>query len=965
MPLMYENAGWQEAYEPKEPEGADDGQKNCSQRPEEDSVTSNLRTGNKRSLASPTQTSSSLASTINKISSSSLTMSENFQNPPLLGTSKSLQLSLPVGSPAASLTGRVCSLPRVSAPAVTSAWLLPSVSGTSFQPLMGSAYLYQHSSTTMLSGVPGQSHISTPAASNPGIFEWALTGGTEKKSSSIRDFTVTVIDQDTAVSSMSMASHYNKTSDATNMVPLYPSLSASLVHGASSQIPNQGQSLSLPYQEGSQLYYYNQGTLGPLLSAERGPYLQSYGSVSYTESRASAPQPEMVMVLKEVQPTHMIPPASTSAIYYSVPAQPITDTRFQVMETSLGMKTSLGLTPLSQTFCPSQNPEIPKSCGGSNIQLPDSNPPPELGDISMAGPVQSPSIYLALPPAPSQEQKENRNLQDVKTMLSKPLDAYQIPTENQDPPLLPLEIPAIAQVLACFDPLGQEEQPGCENAGLGKNSLSLKDQGTLENGTESNDGFADIATLVEDIHLPVVLNPLDELDQSQGPKVIQTKDTRAINLNEVQKTSVINAPSDQARKNKHDTSELINGDPIVKIQPESPDGMFVGEVAVSNAAASDRGRENRAKNSNKPQKAAPSRTSKSKSHGQEKAKRTRENNPKKTEERKQSGNKVKAEEKPNIPKMKRKKYHAELTQETFKKPRTSLGMHMLESVQVFHALGKKSDKKTELSSSRALGHSNNPKGPQPSLAIRHCLDTPREGKGPERAPVKRRKPDGSADKDCSSPSEYELPPPGKVKLVPLIFPTLDKPQARPVPRRPLSLASRRPAGANRAQPGSKSAQPTAVNSSQPTSASMMGPARPALPISTNPDQPGWTNPTQPSVPQCDASRPVPYKTSTCTSFQREPVRTMVNKPRTPPKPQNQWLLQDLAYQRIPWRIPDMSGPVMSTPITKEQRPEREAMKRKAQLERENAAKFTSLGKVQYFIEREKEMEISRYYGYAK
>ncbi|XP_036191407.1 uncharacterized protein C2orf78-like [Myotis myotis] len=933
--------------------------------PAQGSVTSNLRTGNKRSFASPTQTSSSLASTINKISSSSLTMSENFQNPPLLGTSKSLQLSLPVGSTAASLTGRVCSLPRVSAPAVTSAWLLPSASGTSFQPLMGSAYLYQHSSTTMLSGVPGQSQISTPAASNPGIFEWVLTGGTEQKSSSIRDFTVTVIDQDTAVSSMSMASQYNKTSDATNMVPLYPSLSASLVHGASSQIPNQGQSLSLPYQEGSQLYYYNQGTLGPLLSAERGPYLQSYGSVSYTESRASAPQPEMVMVLKEVQPTHMIPPASTPAIYYSVPAQPITETRFQVMETPLGMKTSLGLQPLSQTFCLPQTPEIPKSCGGSNIQMLDSNPPPELGDISMAAPVQSPSIYLALPPAPSQEQKENRNLEDMETMLSKPLDAYQIPTENQDPPLLPLEIPAIPQLLACFDPLGQEEQPGCENAGLGKNSLTLKDQGTLENGTESNDGFADIATLVEDIHLPVVLNSLDELDQSQGPKVIQTKDTRAINLNKVQKTSVINAPSDQAGKNKHEAPELINGDPIVKIQPESPDGMFVGELAVSNAAASDRAPENRAKNSNKPQKAAPSRTSKTKSHGQERAKRTRENNPKKTEERKQSGNKVKAEEKPNIPKMKRKKYHPELTQETFKKPRSSLGMHMLESVQVFHALGKKSDKKTELSSSRALGHSSNPKGPQPSLATRQWLDKPREGKGPEKAPVKRQKPDGSADKECSSPSEYELPPPGKVKLVPLIFPTLDKPQARPVPRRPLSLASRRPAGANRAQPGSKSAQPTAVNSSQPMSASMMGPARPALPISNNSDQPGWTNPTQPSVPQCDASRPVPCKTSTCTSFQREPVRTTVNKPWTPPKPQNQWLLHDFAYQRIPWRKPDISGPVMSTPITKEQRPEREAMKRKAQLERENAAKFTSLGKVQYFIEREKEMEISRYYGYAK
>lgn len=53
---------------------------------------------------------------------------------------------------------------------------------------------------------------------------------------------------------------------------------------------------------------------------------------------------------------------------------------------------------------------------------------------------------------------------------------------------------------------------------------------------------------------------------------------------------------------------------------------------------------------------------------------------------------------------------------------------------------------------------------------------------------------------------------------------------------------------------------------------------------------------------------------------------------------------------------------MSTPIANEQRPEREAMKRKAQLEREKAAR---LGKSrQHFTEREKDMAIALYYGYA-
>lgn len=52
-------------------------------------------------------------------------------------------------------------------------------------------------------------------------------------------------------------------------------------------------------------------------------------------------------------------------------------------------------------------------------------------------------------------------------------------------------------------------------------------------------------------------------------------------------------------------------------------------------------------------------------------------------------------------------------------------------------------------------------------------------------------------------------------------------------------------------------------------------------------------------------------------------------------------------------------------IRNKQRPDGEAEKRKAQLEWENAAKYSSLGKVQYLIEGGKEMEISRYYGYAQ
>uniref|UniRef100_G1QFQ1 DUF4629 domain-containing protein n=1 Tax=Myotis lucifugus TaxID=59463 RepID=G1QFQ1_MYOLU len=627
---------------------------------------------------------------------------ENSKNPPFLGISTSLQHSLPVESNAAS----VCNFYSVSAPANSSPWLLPSASGTSFQPLMGGAYFYQHSSTTMLSGVPGQSPISIPAASNPKVFEWALTGDTEKKSSPLRKFTVTVIDQDTTVSSMSLASQGDENSDAYNMAPQYPSLSVNLVQGA----PIQGQGLSHPYQVGNLVCDYNQGTMDPLLCGEGGPYLQSYGSVSYTESRASAPDPGMVMVLKETQSTNMIPPASTSGICYSVPPQPITKTGFQVMETSLGMETSLALQLPGQIFYLPPTPEFPEACSNRHSQVLESYPPPQSGDISMAPIVQNPIDLLALPPAPSQEQKENKNVENIKTKLSKHGNGYQIPTENEASPLLPLEVPDIPQVLACIGPLGQEEQPGCDNSGLGKNSLSLKDQGTLENGTESNDSFADIDTLVKGIHLPRVLSSLDDLDQAQGPK---------------KKSSVRKTRSDQGSKIKHKASEPISDAPKTKIKPESPDCVFVEEVVPCNAAAGGRAPSNMAKHSNsKPQKAAASRTSNTKSHGQENTKRNQENYSKRAEERKQSGNRVKAEEKPAIPKMKRKKSHPELPQEAIKKPRSGLAVHLLESVQVFYALGNKRDEKADLFSSRALGNSSNPKGPQPRPATKPWLVMP-------------------------------------------------------------------------------------------------------------------------------------------------------------------------------------------------------------------------------------------------
>uniref|UniRef100_A0A5F9CVR6 DUF4629 domain-containing protein n=1 Tax=Oryctolagus cuniculus TaxID=9986 RepID=A0A5F9CVR6_RABIT len=333
------------------------------------------------------------------------------------------------------------------------------------------------------------------------------------------------------------------------------------------------------------------------------------------------------------------------------------------METS-----SRGLQPISKTSCLPQSEEFPKSCRSRNIQILDSDSPSETGDISKIVPLQSSTNLLVLPLDQSQEKTETINLGDIKTKLSKPLDAFQDPAENQDLPLLPLEIPDRGQLLACVDnPVCPQKQPDPTNAILG-NNLSLEDQGLLEDGTEASNGFADITTLVEEICLPQIFNTGD----IQGTQVQDSsRDIKGL--------------SDVVRKKKRKAAEPINGSSKTKIQPKDPEFLLEGEVVPCSAAACDRDPVNMANKSNiKPQKAASRRSRKTKCDGQAKARRTRENNSTKAQESKQSGSKVKAGDKPSVPKTKRKRNPPELTQESFKKPRSCLGMHMLESVDSTH-----------------------------------------------------------------------------------------------------------------------------------------------------------------------------------------------------------------------------------------------------------------------------------------
>jgi hypothetical protein len=82
------------------------------------------------------------------------------------------------------------------------------------------------------------------------------------------------------------------------------------------------------------------------------------------------------------------------------------------------------LQPPSPTLSLPQSPEFLKSCCSINDQILESNPPHEHGDISLIAPVQSSTNTVVLSPAPYNKQVDNENLVEIKTKLSKPLDAF-------------------------------------------------------------------------------------------------------------------------------------------------------------------------------------------------------------------------------------------------------------------------------------------------------------------------------------------------------------------------------------------------------------------------------------------------------------------------------------------------------------------------------------------------------------
>lgn len=276
--------------------------------------------------------------------------------------------------------------------------------------------------------------------------------------------------------------------------------------------------------------------------------------------------------------------------------------------------------------------------------------------------------------------------------------------------------------------------------------------------------------------------------------------------------------------------------------------------------------------------------------------------------------------------------------------KTNLACKLMESVQVFHPLGKPNVSSLE---SKKV-HSVLPHKPVPDNLITKAKLSPKSSANPSSQPL------------ITAPK-----PPLHVPPTPQLHPQY-KPPASSVselPSYPLSKPSSHCLTKPQPQPWQKrSLIPVPVSTQPPKTRGKQVPLATIPPAtktsdSALPPSRGWT--TQAAAPGKTislGSKPAGVAPNVGqSSHVAAPAKDPVPKgpPSSPPYKGDTFR---------PWRMPPPDLEV-SQPITDEQRPIREKMKREAQKEREEEACWTSLGRIKVFKEREKEMDISLHYGY--
>lgn len=123
-------------------------------------------------------------------------------------------------------------------------------------------------------------------------------------------------------------------------------------------------------------------------------------------------------------------------------------------------------------------------------------------DRSLTALINSPSELLALPLAPSLDQTENNNVDDMSAEQSIHLNAYEGTKENHCAPLFSWAHPNMQKHLNYTDAGSLRQKPASDNVILRSNSLGLEDWGSPQTAMVTSIDLEDITTLLSDIHLP-------------------------------------------------------------------------------------------------------------------------------------------------------------------------------------------------------------------------------------------------------------------------------------------------------------------------------------------------------------------------------------------------------------------------------------------------------------------------------
>ncbi|KAJ1115969.1 hypothetical protein NDU88_004189 [Pleurodeles waltl] len=310
-------------------------------------------------------------------------------------------------------------------------------------------------------------------------------------------------------------------------------------------------------------------------------------------------------------------------------------------------------------------------------------------------------------------------------------------------------------------------------------------------------------------------------------------------------------------------------------------------------------------------------------------------------------NKLKVNGKTKKTQGKRKEACTETEQVSFKRHRSSLSLQMLESIQVFHPLGKKGQ---STGAARASGNRAAP------------LSTEGHPSSTGRLIAKvNEKPLASAQRDNKVSTQTVLP---------VIREIL-------VDKNSIHLDSTNTRLGVRIMPGKemRKGNENRVSTMNMTKSKCLGDKQilsedRARSLAVN----GQRCPKVGSTMRNDSSKAIQLPSKELPSATlKVPIEPALNPPAARPaapidhatafcgKDQRPERLQLSHLSHLPCPTKELE---VSIPISEEQKPEREAMKLRAQLERENACLYTSLGKLQFFVQRNKDHQYAKDFGYT-